>query len=56
MGNVLGSFWMHVVYFAAVMYCYKAYETYKVQLALGVPAKKAAKSGLVWPKYFLGLK
>lgn len=50
---MFGSFWMHVFYFAVLMYGYKAVETYQVQRALNVDVTRAMKAGLVWPKYLL---
>lgn len=43
----------HAIYAVVILYCWKGYETYQAQLALGVHKKKALMSGLVWPKYLL---
>lgn len=49
----MGTLLMHIVYFMVIVYGYRAVETYQVQRSLGVEAKKAWKSGLLWPKYYL---
>lgn len=51
----MGSFWMHVFYFAVIMYGYKAYETYQMQRVLNVDVMKAMKAGVMWPKYLFSV-
>jgi hypothetical protein len=41
----------HALYFAVIVYGYKAFETFQVQRR-DVPFKDAVMAGIIWPKYY----